>query len=73
MNRYFPFGILQRPQHFTDTVNTDCQNQEINTMEKAGNIAKNQTWLSGNNIQAYCGQHQTDQNRKNRFRNIVAP
>ena len=60
------------PEHLTNPVDTDRQNQKINAMEKPGQTAENQPRLSADDVQADSAQHQADEYRKQCLGNIVA-
>ena len=60
------------PEHLTNPVDTNRQNQKINAMEKSGQVAENQPRLSADDVQTHSAQYQTDEYRKQCLGDIVA-
>ena len=65
-------GLFERPQHFADAIDADREHEEVDAVQKTGNIAEDQARLAGNDIEPDRRQHQADQDREDGFRNIVA-
>ena len=64
--------LLYGPQHFTDSIDSDGEHQEIDAMHKSDNAAENQPRLAADDVEAHGAQNQADADGEDCLENIVA-